>query len=102
MARRRYFTKKVRRKKSMTVPLAVVGGFVPTALGVWNRRSSATAIGQYLQAGWTGVDSTGHFNLANLRAGAIPAIAGMIVHMLASKMGINRMIAAARIPLIRI
>lgn len=94
---------KGRRRPRMTIPMAVVGGFVPTAIGVWARRENPTEIGAFLQRGWTGVEpSTGKFNLANLRLGAVPVLAGFIVHILASKFGVNRAIARAGIPLIRI
>ncbi len=103
-ARRRYFPRRsFRRAKKMTIPMAVVGGFVPTALGVWSRRSDATEIGNFLQRGWTGIEpGTGKFNMANLRLGAFPVLAGFLVHMIAGKLGVNRAIARAGIPLIRI
>jgi hypothetical protein len=103
--RRRYFSRGGggRRKTKFTLPLAVVAGFVPTAVGVWNRRSSGQQIADYLQAGFTGITpGTGHFSVANLRVGLIPVMAGFGVHMIASKLGINRAIAKAGIPLIRI
>lgn len=103
--RRRYFARRSasRSKPKMTLPLAVVAGFVPTAVGIWNRRSSGTEVANFLQRGYTGIEpGTGRFNFANLRLGAVPVIGGFIAHMVASKIGINRVIARSRIPLIRI
>ena len=103
VTRRRYFPKaRSRSKAKMTLPMAVVAGFVPVGVGVWNRRNSATEIGNYLQAGFTGIGSDGKFNFANLRQGLMPIAAGFGVHTLASKLGINRAIARAGIPFIRI
>lgn len=101
--RRRYFPKRFHRKARMTIPLAVVAGFVPVGVGIWNRRSSGTAIADYLQQGFTGITpGTGQFNLANLRIGMMPIVAGFLVHMVASKLGVNRAIGRAGIPFIRI
>lgn len=101
--RRSFFSRRPRAKAKMTIPLAVVAGFVPTVVGVWNRRSSGQAVADYLQSGFTGITpGTGQFNLANLRAGLMPIAAGFMVHKIAGMLGINRAIARARIPLIRI
>jgi len=101
--RRRSFPKRFHRKARMTMPLAVVAGFVPVGVGVWNRRSSGTAIADYLQQGFTGITpGTGSFNLANLRVGIMPVMAGYLVHMVASKLGINRAIGRSGIPFVRI
>lgn len=104
--RRRYFPRRSfrpRSKPKMTLPLAVVAGFMPTGVGLWNRRNSPTEMGNFLQRGWTGIEpGTGKFNFANLRLGAVPAVAGFAAHMVASKIGLNRAIARARIPFIRI
>lgn len=101
--RRRYFSPRFHRKAKMTIPVAVVSGFIPTAVGIWNRRSSGQAVADYLQAGFTGITpSTGQFSLGNLRVGLVPILAGFLVHMVAGKIGINRAIGRAGIPLIRI
>ena len=102
--RRSYFGRRFHRSKpKMTIPLAIVAGFVPTAVGVWNRRSSGQAVADYLQAGFTGITpGTGTFNVANLKAGLLPIAAGFMVHKVASMLGVNRAMARARIPLIRI
>ena len=90
------------RKTKMTLPLAVVAGFVPLAVGVWNRRSSLQSVADYLQSGLTGVSPGGQFQLSNLRQGLVPIVAGFLVHSLAGRLGINRSIGRAGIPFIRI
>jgi len=103
VARRRYFGPRrvVRSKAKMTIPLSVVAGFVPLAVGVWNRRSSGTAVADYLQSSFTGV-TNGQFNFANLKTGLLPIVLGFTVHKMAGAFGINKAIARARIPFIRI
>lgn len=100
--RRSYFMRRPRAKAKMTIPLAVVAGFVPVAVGVWNRRSSGQAISDYLQSSFTGIGTDGKFNVANLRTGLMPIAAGFIVHKIAGMLGVNKAIARARIPLVRI
>jgi len=103
VARRRYFGFKRRYSKpKMTIPLSVVAGFVPVVVGVWNRRNSGTEVGNYLQSSFTGVGTDGKFSFANLKTGLLPIVAGFGVHMIAGKLGINRAIARARIPFVRI
>ena len=102
--RRRSFRSfsRTRSKPKMTIPLAVVAGFVPTVVGVWNRRSSGNAISEYLQSSFTGIGSDGKFRFESLKAGMLPIVAGFAVHKIAGMLGVNRAIARARIPLIRI
>lgn len=95
--------KKQRRRQRFTIPLAIVGGMLPVAVGVWNRRSSSTEMGNYLQAGFTGISSgTGTFDFANLRQGLFPIMAGFVVHTVASRLGINRALGRSRLPVVRI
>ena len=89
------------RRTKFTLPLAVVAGFVPVGVGLWNRRGSSTEMGNFLQAGFTGM-SNGQFSLGNFKMGLLPVAMGFVAHSIASKLGINRAIARAGIPLIRI
>lgn len=91
-----------RKKPGMTISVAVVAGFVPAVIGVYNRRSSMTAIGDYLRSSFTGFDSAGNFNFSNLKSGLLPVAGGVIVHKIAGKLGINKAIARSGIPFIRI
>lgn len=108
-SRRRYFPRRAMRrhhKPGMTIPIAVVAGFMPAVNGVWNRRSSLTEISNFLFSSFTGITpgATGvsGFSFANMMPGLIPVIAGFVAHGLASKLGVNRAIARAGIPFIRI
>lgn len=92
-----------RRQRKTTLPLAIIGGMLPVAAGVWARRSSGTEMANYLQAGFTGVTpGTGAWNIANLRMGLFPVMAGFMVHAIAGKLGVNRALGRARLPLIRV
>ena len=94
--------RKTVRRKRFTIPLAVVGGMLPVATGVWNRRSNPTAMSNYLQSGFTGVSQDGGFNVANLRLGLFPILAGFLMHTLASKLGVNRALGRSGVPFVRI
>lgn len=95
-----------RRSKAGTrIPLAVVAGFVPTlafaadGFRVGGFENAARRTAQRL----TGIDSTANvFIWKELMAGWGPILAGFLVHKAASKLGINRAIARAGIPLIGI
>lgn len=91
-----------RRRAKFSLPVAIVAGFIPPAAGVWSRRSSATAVGEFLKGAFIGLDSTGSFRPALLRDGALPVVGGFIAHMIASRLGINRALARAGIPILRI
>jgi hypothetical protein len=94
--------KRVSRRRRFTIPLAVVGGMIPVAVGVWDRRSSGTAMAAYLQQGFTGISPGGGFNISNFRVGLFPVMGGFIVHTIASKLGVNRALARAGLPIIRV
>ena len=100
---RRYFRPRFRgrRRTKMTIPLAVVAGFVPIAVGVYNRRSSSQSMADFLLSSFTGI-SNGQFNIQNMRTGLFPIAGGFLVHMIASRLGINRTLARAGIPLLRV
>jgi len=94
---------KTKSKKSFTIPLAVVGGFMPLAVGTlqtaggWDRKL------WYATQAITGYDTdTRKFWFPNLYKGAMPILVGFLVHMVASKVGVNKAIARAGIPLIRV
>lgn len=103
MARAR--AKRRSRTQGMTIPLAVVGGFIPTiafaadGYRVGGFENAARRVAQRL----TGIDSTANvFIWKELMAGWGPILAGFLVHKVSNRLGINRAIARAGIPLIRI
>jgi hypothetical protein len=99
-----------RHHKKFTIPLAIVAGFVPIASDTWNSAKNW---------GWTGPDGGiakamidltsynpyymgGSPDLGALKTGLYPILLGIGGHWLASRLGINRMIAQAGIPVLRI
>lgn len=96
--------KRVAHKKKRTIPVAVVLGFLPLATtaisdfqagGINGLRNTATAIIPYSPA-------NKRFTTARLHLGLYPILAGFMVHKLAGMLGINRAIASAGVPLIRL
>jgi len=98
--------KKSRKKPAMTMPLAVVAGFVPPARIIWGESGR----GQSLEGGaiaasriFLGYDSIrGTWDFKQLQFGFGPVLVGFGIHKVAQMVGINRALAAARIPFIRI
>ena len=96
-------------KRKLTIPLAVVAGFLPTA---WNiQQEMKRPDGSLFQAvkivgsGLVGYNSSKQTwdGWTMMKAyGASSILAGFGVHILANKLGFNRMIANAGIPFIRI
>jgi len=106
-ARRRYnFSRRVvSRAKKMTIPLAVVGGLMPGVTSVISsaQQSGMAAAGRNAGIWYTGYDYvTGKFSVKNMQTGLLPLAIGVGVHKLAGMIGINRAIAGAGIPFIRI
>lgn len=100
--------RKIHSKRKITVPLAVVAGFMPMAFDAWNTRESqgglAKSIPHSVAGALIGYDTVGKkFTMANWTQAGGPAIwAGFGVHYAAQKLGLNRMIARAGIPFVRI
>jgi len=100
-------TKKHHRRPGFTLPLAVVAGFASPV---------GRAGSQFINVGWQagvseisksmiGIDPYANpikFDWTYLRYGLVPIALGVGVHKLAGMFGLNRMIARAGIPFIRI
>lgn len=99
-----YRTRPARRHKrpGMRIPLAVVAGFIPLGVGIWNRKSQPANLGPYVLGSLTGYVPGQGFNMQYMSEGALPIAAGFIAHSLASKLGINRLLGRAGVPLVRI
>jgi len=97
--------KKKRRSRQLTVPLSMVAGFTPLiASGVrgWQAETFRGA-GKEMLYGLTGYDIDTHqFNQAFMWNGTYPILLGTIIHKVAGRLGVNRMIAATGIPFLRI
>jgi hypothetical protein len=97
------------RKKHFTIPLAVVGGFLPFASwtygtiradGHWNGFSTWA---KYAPKRFIPINESGKFDASKLSVGILPILLGFAVHRwVGGKMGVNRMMARAGIPLIRL
>lgn len=99
--------KKKRRggKRKMTVPLLVVAGMAGPAADVAYivRYEGIGTAGYHLVKVFTGYDTrTRQWSYQELYKGLIPVMAGMAGHMLATKLGINRMLSRWGIPYIRL
>lgn len=94
-----------RRGGGFTLPLAVVGGFVPLAVHAVDdyQVGGITHLGKGIAVRTTGyMVDTGKFELKYLSQGLFPILAGLVVHKVASKMGVNRALARSGVPFFRI
>jgi hypothetical protein len=95
-----------RRRKGMTIPLAVVAGLAPAGATIVKGFRAGGVNGglEELSACVTGYmpnEKEWHPEYAMKRMW-MPLLGGVVVHKLAGRLGINRMIAQAGIPLVRI
>lgn len=94
-----------RRNKKTTIPLAVIA---PAAyIGYRHIKiaqdTSVSASLDHLSAVMTGYSPTQHnFSLNYLKDGLFPILMGGIAHKVAGKLGVNKMIAGAGVPFLRI
>lgn len=101
MAKRR-----VHHKAKFTIPAALLLGAVPAGLNLY-RGARDGGLTQFTRAGaaMIGYDTNAGryvgWSLAST-SGAFPLLLGFGLHMAASKFGVNRMLARARVPIIRI
>ena len=94
-----------RRKSKPTIPLAIVAGFVPggrelVIAGRVNFPDHFLRVGTRI---YTGFDPlTQVWRWSNMKNGTFPILGGLVVHAAANFLGVNRMIARAKIPFLRI
>lgn len=95
-----------RRKAGFTLPVAVIAGMAPIALHTMNGYKSGGISGALndLSAYTTGyVPADNQWKAAHLIEGMGPVVAGILVHKyIGGKLGVNRMLANAGVPLVRI
>lgn len=97
----------IRRKAAgMTIPVAAVAGFLPLA-GVMVtsfKQGGVELAGNNLVSNLTGYDIPSKtWSMDYMRKGTIPIVAGLLAHkIIGQKLGVNRMLARAGVPLIRI
>lgn len=89
----------------MTIPIAPVAGL---AAGL-SFPAEALMRGDWLSAAYrvcssyTGYDPQAQtWSMDNLKRGLMPLMIGFAIHWIAGKIGVNRMLGRAKIPLIRI
>ncbi len=89
----------------MTLPLTVLAGFSVPLVKTYDafRSGGATNAMAELTRDMTGYDPNAHnWQLGRMKDGLLPVLVGGMAHRLANRVGINRMLSAARVPLIRI
>lgn len=98
-------TKRRHGRGGFTVPVAVVAGFGPMLSDVIHgyQTGGIKSASNDLLANVTGYDArAGKWDFALLAKGMGPVLAGFVVHKMAGKLGLNRAIAKAGIPWVRI
>lgn len=102
--RPRILVSRPRRKAKTTIPLAVVLGFAPGAAHLWQYRASgAQQIANQASSIYLGIrPGDPKWYPGDMKLGTMPIVVGFGVHMLASKFGLNRMLARSGIPFVRI
>lgn len=108
--RPRYFSRRVHhRAKHMTVSLAILGGLAPTAAFAIDGFKIGGDQGGVVEAmhritmrltGWEW--KGGGWSAAELAKGWTPLLVGALAHKIANRLGINRMLASAGIPILRV
>jgi len=105
---------KSKRRKSTTIPIAVLLGASAGLINPIARAASGQASWDWAVrdavANYTGVvtgyDSSGnfvsYFSFDKLKQGLLPLFVGTGVHILASKLGVNRALGRAKVPFLRI
>jgi len=96
--------KKVKRRKAqMTLPLAVVAGFLPAGGKLYESRGSVEGISNTASRIFLGFNpDNGKWDLEDMKFGIGPILVGFMMHKIASGLGVNRALGAARVPFIRI
>lgn len=102
---RHYFRRAKHRASKFTLPLALTFGIV--GMPAISNAAISLSQGNIPQAiDWlksmVGITPTGTFDQTRLMANVTPLAAGLIVHKAAGYLGVNRALAKAKIPIIRI
>jgi len=94
----------------MTLSVLVIAGMAPGALNAWNAYQGGAPYGTGVKSAlhsltydYTGYDNNARtWSLDGMKRGLLPLALGLAGHKLANRFGVNRMIANAGIPLIRL
>jgi hypothetical protein len=84
--------------------VAVVAGLAPIGIDFVNytRTQGLTAAFKHTTAIMTGFSEDNRWHPENMKYGLMPLLAGFMAHWVAGKVGLNRAIAKAGIPFVRI
>ncbi len=95
-----------RKAPQMTLPIAFIGGFAPLVMHIKSRVQGGDGwvggIAKGVQTGMGYNPDTKQWGIGNAKLGILPIMLGFGVHKLAGMLGVNRALAQAKIPLIRI
>lgn len=98
---------KHRKKRGFTVPIAVAAGASVGIANVLNAIKPGVPIGTAISfeasrayLGFNTISNT--WNMGDMWRGTFPLFIGLGVHKVASKLGVNRMLASAGIPIFRV
>lgn len=98
-----------RRKNGFTIPLLPIAGFIPTAIGAYSsvKYGWEGGLGEYLTRAFTGYspyNKDGHrWHPESVAHTWLPIIIGILGHkLIGGKLGVNRALANAGIPIIRL
>lgn len=111
--RRRYFARRGGGPRKPTISLAVIAGLMPPVNDAWQAYRGASSggvtaglrsMGNALTRDFTGWDvQAGSWNWQNLKNGLVPVGMGVLAHrLIGGTLGVNRMLARAGIPWIRL
>ena len=96
-------------KRKLTIPLAVVAGFIPMGMDIYNATKSTdkTDLLRVAVHDITGLNigdpAHPHFDMDGFKRGLFPIAAGFAIHkFIGGSLGLNRALASAHIPFIRI
>lgn len=92
------------RRSGMTVPVAVLAGFAPLAgMVIHGIKTGGLEYGlQELSTYTTGyIPQENRWSFPHLAKGMAPVLAGVLVHKLAGRFGVNRALASAGVPFLR-
>jgi len=100
-------SKRAHRKQGFTIPIAVVAGFAPLAIYGLNdyKTGGIASLGDGLARRLTGFGtpgSGGTWEPKHLASGLVPIVGGLFVHKLASRLGVNRALSQAGVPILRV
>jgi len=102
----RRITTRRRGNGGMTIPLAIIAGFMPLGIRAYNgyKANGTVGLGDGITSGLTGYSVFSKtFEWKALVQGLLPILAGLLVHKyVGGQLGLNRALSGAKVPLLRI